>query len=81
MGVPVYTAPGFEADDVIGTLARRATSQAVNVAIVTGDKDFFQLVGNGIRVYNPRDEGAWFDEAGVGRSSASFPRKSWTHWL
>ena len=66
MGVPVYTAPGFEADDVIGTLARRATSQAVNVAIVTGDKDFFQLVGNGIRVYNPRDEGAWFDEAGVG---------------
>ncbi len=65
MGVPVYTAPGFEADDVIGTLARRATSQGVNVAIVTGDKDFFQLVGNGIRVYNPRDEGAWFDEAGV----------------
>ncbi len=65
MGVPVYTAAGFEADDVIGTLARRAAGQGMNVVIVTGDKDFFQLVGNGIRVYNPRDEGAWFDETAV----------------
>ena len=35
------------------------------MAIVTGDKDFFQLVGDGIRVYNPRDEGTWYDAAGV----------------
>src|SRR6185436_231690 len=65
MGVPIFTAEGFEADDVIGTLARKAAHQGFQVAIVTGDKDFFQLVGDGIRVYNPRDEGAWFDEAGV----------------
>ena len=65
LGVPVYTAEGFEADDVIGTLARRASEQGFKVAIVTGDKDFFQLVGDGIRVYNPRDEGAWFDAAAV----------------
>jgi DNA polymerase-1 len=65
LGVPVYTAEGFEADDVIGTLARLAHEQGMSVAIVTGDKDFFQLVEPGIRVYNPRDEGAWFDEAGV----------------
>ena len=65
LGVPVYTAEGFEADDVIGTFARRASEQGFKVAIVTGDKDFFQLVGDGIRVYNPRDEGAWFDEAAV----------------
>ena len=32
---------------------------------MTGDKDFFQLVRDGIRVFNPRDEGAWFDAAGV----------------
>jgi DNA polymerase-1 len=32
---------------------------------VTGDKDFFQLVHDGIKVYNPRDDGTWFDEAGV----------------
>lgn len=65
MGVPVYTSEGFEADDVIATLARRAAGRGCRVAIVTGDKDFFQLVGDGIRVYNPRDEGAWFDEEGV----------------
>lgn len=65
MGVPIFTAEGFEADDVIGTLARKAAAEGFDVAIVTGDKDFFQLVGNGIRVYNPRDEGTWFDETGV----------------
>ena len=65
LGVPVYTAQGFEADDVIGTFARRASEQGFKVVIVTGDKDFFQLVGDGIRVYNPRDEGAWFDDAAV----------------
>ena len=35
------------------------------MAIVTGDKDFFQLVGGAIRVYNPQDDGAWFDADGV----------------
>ena len=65
LGVPIFTAEGFEADDVIGTLAKKAAAQGFQVAIVTGDKDFFQLVGDGIRVYNPRDEGAWFDDEGV----------------
>jgi DNA polymerase-1 len=65
LGVPVYTAQGFEADDVIATMARRAAEHGFNVAIVTGDKDFFQLVGDGVRVYNPRDEGAWYDEDAV----------------
>ena len=44
--------------------ARRA-GDGYEVAIVTGDKDFFQLVGDGIRVFNPRDEGTWYDAAGV----------------
>jgi DNA polymerase-1 len=65
MGVPIFTAEGFEADDVIGTLAKQAAAAGFDVAIVTGDKDFFQLVGDGIRVYNPRDEGTWYDAAGV----------------
>jgi DNA polymerase-1 len=67
LGVTVLTYAGFEADDVIGTLALRGAAEGRNVAIITGDKDFFQLVsdGTGIRVFNPRDEGAWYDEAGV----------------
>lgn len=65
MGVPILTYERFEADDVIGTLATKATAQGFAVAIVTGDKDFFQLVHDGLKVYNPRDEGTWYDAAGV----------------
>ena len=67
LGVQVLTYAGFEADDVIGTLSRRAVAEGRRVAIVTGDKDFFQLVDDatGVRVFNPRDEGAWFDADAV----------------
>jgi DNA polymerase-1 len=50
---------------VIGTLATKAVAQGFEVAIVTGDKDFYQLVHDGIKVYNPKDEGTWYDAAGV----------------
>ena len=67
LGVQVLTFAGFEADDVIGTLAMRGAAEGRPVAIVTGDKDFFQLVNDetGIRVFNPRDDGTWYDAAGV----------------
>jgi DNA polymerase-1 len=65
LGVPILTSARFEADDVIGTLAVQAQRSGFDVAIVTGDKDFFQLVTDGIRVFNPRDEGTWYDADGV----------------
>jgi len=65
LGVPILTSERYEADDVIGTLALKAAAAGFEVAIVTMDKDFFQLVGGGIRVYNPRDEGTWYDVEGV----------------
>jgi len=65
LGVPVVTHEGFEADDVIGTLAARAVAAGVDVVVVTADKDFFQLVGDRLRVFNPRDAGTWYDDAGV----------------
>ena len=65
MGVPIVTAAGYEADDVIGTLARRGLEQGFDIAVVSIDKDFFQLVGEGVRVYDPREEGTWFDDQGV----------------
>ena len=65
LGVPVLTHETFEADDVIGTLAGQARAAGFDVAIVTGDKDFFQLVGDGVRVFNPREPGAWYDADGV----------------
>src|SRR4051812_7108209 len=65
LGVPILTSRRYEADDVIGTLAAKAVAQGFEVAIVTGDKDFFQLVHDGIKVYNPKDEGTWYDADGV----------------
>ena len=65
LGVPVLTHETFEADDVIGTLAALARGAGFDVAIVTGDKDFFQLVGDGVSVFNPRDPGTWYDAGGV----------------
>jgi DNA polymerase-1 len=44
-GIPMVSAQGFEADDVIGTLARRFASPECHVYIASGDKDFMQLVG------------------------------------
>src|SRR5688572_14623025 len=65
LGVPILTSERYEADDVIGTLAAQAHAAGFDVALVTGDKDFYQLVGPGVRVYNPRDEGTWYDAEGV----------------
>src|SRR5687768_13662974 len=65
MGGPILTSRTVEADDVLGTLATKAAANGFEVAIVTGDKDFFQLVHDGIKVYNPKDDGAWFDAAAV----------------
>src|SRR5262245_45380068 len=65
LGVPILTSERYEADDVIGTLAMKASAAGFDVAIVTMDKDFFQLVGDGIRVFNPREEGTWYDPAAV----------------
>ncbi|MCU0493477.1 MAG: DNA polymerase I, partial [Chloroflexaceae bacterium] len=48
--IPVYTAEGFEADDVIGTLSRQAEAQGVNTLILTGDTDTLQLVNAHVRV-------------------------------
>jgi len=75
LGVPILTHERYEADDVIGTVAMRARTHGFDVAIVTGDKDFFQLVGDGVRVFNPRDDGTWYDEAGVKEKFGVTPRQ------
>ncbi|HEX7938386.1 MAG TPA: DNA polymerase, partial [Gemmatimonadaceae bacterium] len=51
--IPITTVPGYEADDVIGTLALKAAAKKVNAVIVSGDKDFQQLVRPGIWLLNP----------------------------
>jgi DNA polymerase-1 len=51
--VPLLAVEGFEADDVIATLAERGAAGGLNVVIVSGDKDFYQLIGPRISLLNP----------------------------
>jgi DNA polymerase I len=51
--IPVLSLDGYEADDVIGTLAKQAAAKGVNAVIVSGDKDFVQLIDKGIWILNP----------------------------
>jgi len=48
LNIPALDVPGFEADDVIATLARRSAAAGMAVTVVTGDKDLLQIVGDGI---------------------------------
>ena len=70
--IPVLTAEGFEADDVIGTMAKKGVDAGYNVVIVSGDKDFQQLVRPGIWLLNPGRGGpASVEESWVGTENAS----------
>jgi len=53
MRLPILEYPGYEADDVIGSLARQAAGEDLDVYIVTSDKDLMQLVGGRVRALNP----------------------------
>jgi DNA polymerase-1 len=61
MRIPVLESSGFEADDVIGTLARKAVEADVEVAIVSSDKDMLQLVNHHVRMLNPMKNDQWYD--------------------
>ncbi len=52
--IPILEIPGYEADDVIGTIAKKMATQKVNVYMMTPDKDYVQLVDDHIFIYKPR---------------------------
>ena len=62
LALPVISQAGYEADDLIGTLARKAEAQGLEVAIVTSDKDMFQLLTSKTRIYDPVKD-KWLGEA------------------
>jgi DNA polymerase-1 len=63
--IPILQAEGFEADDVIGTLAREAAEQQHEVFIVSGDKDMMQLVSPTVKILNPQKDNLILDPAKV----------------
>jgi DNA polymerase-1 len=65
MRIPILAYEGFEADDVIGTIARRAEQQGFDVVIVSSDKDMLQLVNDKVSMLNPAKDDAWYDADAV----------------
>jgi DNA polymerase-1 len=73
--IPILEAEGFEADDVIGTLARQAAEQEHPVFIVSGDKDMMQLVTPQVKVLNPQKDNLILDPAKVTETLGVPPEK------
>lgn len=63
--IPVITSDGYEADDIIGTLAKKAEQKGYQVYCMTPDKDFAQLVSDNIRIYKPARMGNEMEILGV----------------
>ncbi|WP_194609643.1 DNA polymerase I [Clostridium vitabionis] len=54
MGVPILTKPGFEADDILGTVAKKSQAEGMEVTILSGDRDLLQLADEHIRICLPK---------------------------
>ena len=77
LNIPIVELAGYEADDVIGTLARQATQRGLKAVIISPDKDLLQLVDDagGIQVLNNRDGEVWIDRAGVKQRFGVWPEQ------
>jgi DNA polymerase I len=53
LAVPVFKVPGYEADDIVGTICEQAKKEVGEVVVATGDRDLFQLVDEKVKVYMP----------------------------
>ncbi|HEX3234869.1 MAG TPA: DNA polymerase I [Gemmatimonadales bacterium] len=79
--IPLVSVRGYEADDVIGTLATAGASRGLQSVIVSGDKDFYQLIGPGITLLNPGRGGpaavdeTWIDESNAAERLGVGPRQ------
>ena len=72
---PVLACDGYEADDVIGTLARQAAEHDVDVFLISSDKDLLQLVGDRVKLLNPMKNDQIFDADGVKELMGVTPRQ------
>jgi DNA polymerase-1 len=78
MNLPILEVEGYEADDLMGTLAKRAKKEGLEVMLVTSDKDFLQLVDEDVKVLNPRrggEEAELLDRKGVEEKLGVPPEK------
>ncbi|MBQ6278936.1 MAG: DNA polymerase I [Muribaculaceae bacterium] len=74
--IPVIEVPGYEADDVIGTLAHMAHEHDMETFMMTPDKDFGQLVTDGVKIYHPGRKGTEVEIQGVEEINAKYGFRS-----
>ncbi|MCA9773179.1 MAG: DNA polymerase I, partial [Myxococcales bacterium] len=74
LGIARLEQPGFEADDLIGTIARLADEEGYDVIVVSGDKDMLQLVSDHVCLYDPMKD-KWLREAEVFERYGVTPEK------
>ncbi|WP_294197607.1 DNA polymerase I, partial [uncultured Chryseobacterium sp.] len=72
MHIPILGVPGYEADDVIGTIACKAEKEGYTTFMVTPDKDFAQLVTDKIKIYKPGLKGSEVEILGVDEVKAKY---------
>ncbi len=72
--VPIFALEGYEADDILGALARQAVDAGWDVVLVTGDKDCGQLLRDGVRIYDPA-KGLFIDEKSFAEKKGIPPGK------
>jgi DNA polymerase I len=73
--IPIIQYAGFEADDVIGTLSRKAAEAGCEIVIVSSDKDMLQLVTDRVSMLNPAKDDTWYDPAKVREFMGVEPRQ------
>ncbi len=73
--IPIIQYPGYEADDVIGTLSRKGAEAGCEVVIVSSDKDMLQLVTDRVSMLNPAKDDTWYDPAKVREFMGVEPRQ------
>ncbi|KPJ71099.1 hypothetical protein AMJ51_00180 [Microgenomates bacterium DG_75] len=78
LNIPMFMMEGYEADDVIGTLANQAAKRRVETVIVTGDKDLLQLVKSRVKLYAPKkgfSEPIMYDQKKVEKEMGITPKQ------
>ncbi len=73
-GIPILEIPGYEADDIIATLAKKASEKGFEVIVVTPDKDMLQLVNDRVKVLNPVND-ILFDREEVKKKYGVYPEQ------
>lgn len=76
LNIPICEKPGFEADDIIGTLAKKAENDGKDVFMMTPDKDYGQLVSENIKMYKPRRFGKDVEILGIEEIKNKYSIKS-----